>query len=156
MLNKERIKVLVEEQLAKSENYLVDLDIKPDKVVVVEIDNNGAGVSIDDCAALSRDLREALGEEAGDYDWEVGSAGITAPLKVSKQYEKNLGKEVEVRLKSGAKLTGILQNADADKLTLRVQKQIKPEGAKRKQTVEEDIPLLLGDIDYTKHIIRFK
>ncbi|MCC8146727.1 MAG: ribosome assembly cofactor RimP, partial [Bacteroidales bacterium] len=61
-----------------------------------------------------------------------------------------------VLLKDGKKYSGILKNADNDKIVLTVVKQIKPEGAKRKITVEEDLSFTYIEIKFTKYIIRFK
>ena len=91
-----------------------------------------------------------------DYELEVGSAGITSPFKVLRQYIKNIGNEVEMLLKSGVKLTGVLKAADEQGLVVTVEKQVKPEGAKRKMTVDEDLSYTYEEIKYTKYLIRFK
>ena len=53
MIEKDVISQLVEEKLASSGNYLVDVVIKPGNLIIIEIDND-EGVCIDDCAELSR------------------------------------------------------------------------------------------------------
>ena len=136
MITRDVIVQLAEEKLASSANYLVDVEIRPGNVIVVEIDNDEA-VSIDDCVELSRYIEEHLDRDAEDFELEVGSAGITSPFKVLRQYQKNVGNEVEVWLAEGGKLTGVLKSADETGIVLMVQKQVKPEGAKRKITVEE-------------------
>jgi ribosome maturation factor RimP len=146
---------LAEDFLASSDNYLVDVDIKPGNIIVVEIDND-EGVCVDDCAALSRYIEENLDRDVEDFELEVGSAGITSPFKILRQYQKNIGNEVEILLKSGAKLTGMLKDANESGILLTVSKQVKPEGAKRKVTVEEDVPYKFDEIKYTKYLIRFK
>lgn len=146
---------LVEEKLASSGNYLVDVTIKPDNLIVVEIDND-EGVCVDDCAELSRNIETHLDREAEDYELEVGSAGITTPFKIVRQYIKNIGNEVEVLLKSGIKQTGLLKSADADGIVLTIEKQEKPEGAKRKITVQKDFTYTYEEIKHTKYVIRFK
>ncbi len=146
---------LVEEKLASSSNYLVDVVIKPGNLIVVEIDSDEA-VSIDDCAELSRHLEEHLDRDVEDYELEVGSAGITSPFKVLRQYVKNIGNEVEMLLKNGSKLTGVLKSADENGVVVSVEKKVKPEGAKRKVTVIEDESYTFDEIKYTKYLIRFK
>ncbi|MCC8133030.1 MAG: ribosome assembly cofactor RimP [Tannerellaceae bacterium] len=155
MIDKNSIVRLAEEKLADGENYLVNVTIKPGNLIVVEIDNDEA-VSIDDCVELSRYLEEQLDRDVEDYELEVGSAGITSPFKVLRQYLKNVGKEVEILLKSGVKLTGILKSADENGLVVTIEKKEKPEGAKRKITVQEDHSYTLDEIKYTKYLIRFK
>ena len=155
MIEKKVVSQLVEGKLASSSNYLVDVVIKPGNLIVVEIDNDEA-VSIDDCAELSRDLEEHLDRDVEDYELEVGSAGITSPFKVLRQYVKNIGNEVEMLLKNGSKLTGVLKSADENGVVVSVEKKVKPEGAKRKVTVIEDESYTFDEIKYTKYLIRFK
>ena len=91
-----------------------------------------------------------------DFELEVGSAGITAPFKILRQYQKNIGNEVEMLLKNGTKLAGVLKAADENGVVITIEKQIKPEGAKRKVTVTEDQSYTFDEIKYTKYLIRFK
>jgi len=86
----------------------------------------------------------------------VGSAGLTEPFKVQKQYEKNLGNEVETLTKEGKKFNGILKEVDATGFVLEIEKSEKPEGAKRKILISEDLTFTYDDIKTTKYIIRFK
>ena len=155
MIDKRVIEQLVEEKLASSSNYLVSVEVQPGNIIVVEIDNDDA-VSIDDCVELSRYIEEHLERDAEDFELEVGSAGITSPFKVLRQYKKNIGNEVEVLTKNGVKLTGLLKSADEEGFVVTVTKQVKPEGAKRKVTIEEDLPYTYNEIKYTKYLIRFK
>lgn len=155
MIEKNVVSKLVEEKLASSDNYLVDVVIKPGNLIIVEIDNDEA-VSIDDCVQLSRYVEEHLDREVEDYELEVGSAGITSPFKILRQYQKNIGNEVEMQLRSGTKLTGILKDASEEGVVITVARQVKPEGAKRKTTVEEDQSYTFDEIKYTKYLIRFK
>ena len=148
MIEKKVVSQLIEEKLASSSNYLVDVVIKPGNLIVVEIDNDEA-VSIDDCAELSRYLEEHLDRDVEDYELEVGSAGITSPFKVLRQYVKNIGNEVEM-------LSGVLKSADENGVVVSVEKKVKPEGAKRKVTVVEDESYTFDEIKYTKYLIRFK
>lgn len=155
MIEKSVVKQLVEEKLASSENYLVDVIVRPDNSIVVEIDSDEA-VDIDDCAELSRYIEEHLDRDVEDYELEVGSAGITSPFKVLRQYLKNVGNEVELLLRNGVKLTGTLKAADEEGIVFTVEKQVKPEGAKRKITVQEDLSYKYDEIKYTKYLLRFK
>ncbi len=122
MIDKSDIIKLTEDFLSSTDNYLVDVMVKPGNLIVIEIDND-EGVNIDDCAALSRYLESQLDREVEDYELEVGSAGITSPFKVLRQYRKYTGKEVEVLLRSGVKLTGLLKSAAEDGIVLSVEKK---------------------------------
>ncbi|OAV71845.1 Ribosome maturation factor RimP [Bacteroidales bacterium Barb4] len=155
MIDKQKVVRLAEEGIAVTTHFLTDVTVTPDNVIVVEIDNDQA-VGIDDCAALSRFIESRLDRDAEDYELEVGSAGVTSPFKVLRQYVKNIGNEVEVLLKKGVKLTGILKAADEQGIVLAVEKQVKPEGAKRKEIVQEEHTYIYEEIKYTKYLIRFK
>ncbi|NNE54812.1 MAG: ribosome maturation factor RimP [Flavobacteriales bacterium] len=80
------------------------------------------GVQIDKCAEVSRRLGHEIEERNlidNKYILEVSSAGMGKPLKVKRQFLKNKGRELEVTLKNGETLTGILDSSDEEKLTLR-------------------------------------
>ncbi len=155
MIEKEVVTQLVEEHLQASNAYLVDVAIKPGNYIVVEIDSDES-VSIDDCVALSQYIEAHLDRDVEDYELEVGSAGITSPFKVLRQYQKNIGNEVEMLLKSGTKKVGVLTAVDISGATISVEKKVKPEGAKRPVMVTEEEKYSFEEIKYTKYLIRFK
>jgi ribosome maturation factor RimP len=154
MIDKAFIKSLVEEKLDGADYFLVEVSIRQDNLIVVEIDHDN-GVNIDDCVALSRYIEENLNREKEDFELEVGSSGITSPFKNVRQYVKNLGNEVEMALKNGMKLTGLLKAADDSGATITVEKKIKSDGAKRRTTVTEDLTYSYDEIKYTKYLIGF-
>ncbi|ULB34519.1 MULTISPECIES: ribosome assembly cofactor RimP [Proteiniphilum] len=155
MIEKKVIIGLTGEYLKNSANYLVDVIVGADNSITVEIDND-LGVDIDDCADLSRHLESRLNRDTEDYELTVTSAGLTSPFKILRQYKKFEGKEIEVLSKKGQKLTGVLKSSDDDGFTLSIIKKIKPEGAKRKIEVEEDIRFAFNEVKYSKYLIRFK
>jgi ribosome maturation factor RimP len=154
MIEKTIVKEIVDDFLKDSENYLIDVEVKSGNTIVVIIDNDRF-VSIDDCIALNKFIESRLDREVEDYELEVGSAGIGQPFKVLRQYRKHIGKEVETLVK-GTKYSGVLKEVNEEGIVLTVTKQIKPEGAKRKITTEEDLSFPFGDIKQTKYLISFK
>jgi len=155
MIDRQTVKEVVDCFLESSDNYLVDIEIKPDNTVVVEIDNDQA-VSIDDCVALSTHITSKLDRDIEDYALEVGSAGIGQAFKIQRQYRKNVGSEIEVLAQSGLKYFGILKAVDENTFVLTVKKQIKPEGAKRKVTIEEDITFSYNEVKYARYFFSDK
>ena len=155
MIEKAVVTQLVEEYLQASNPYLVEVAIKPGNYIVVEIDSDES-VSIDDCVALSQYIEDHLDRDVEDYELEVGSAGITSPFKVLRQYQKNIGNEVEMLLKSGSKKVGVLTAVDIAGATISVEKKVKPEGAKRPVMVTEEENYPFEEVKYTKYLIRFK
>ena len=155
MIDKNMLITLTEEYLKDTTNYLVDLTLGSDNSIIVEIDND-EGVDIDQCAALSRHIEGQLDRDSEDFELTVTSAGLTSPFKTVRQYRKYEGKEVEVLTRAGIKHSGILRSSDDEGFTLTVTRKVKPEGAKRKQEVEEDLRFSYDDVKHTKYLIRFK
>ena len=155
MIEKDIVYQLVREGLAGTDCFIVDVQVKPDNVIIVEIDNK-EGVDIDRCVSLHRFIESHLDRDIEDYELEVGSAGITSPFKFIEQYQKNIGNEVEVLTKAGMKLNGILKSVSDDKFVVTIIKKVKTETSKRKVEVEEDLTFGYDEIKYTKYLIRFK
>ncbi|MFV0537135.1 MAG: ribosome assembly cofactor RimP [Dysgonomonas sp.] len=155
MIDKEIVKEIVEKYLEESPIFLVDVIVRPGNLIVVEIDSNES-IGIDDCVELSRNIESQLDRDADDFELEVGSAGVTSPFKIPRQYEKNIGNEVEILTKGGQKLSGILKSSDDNAFVVTITKIVKPEGAKKKVAVDEDLTFSYEDVKYTKYLIRFK
>ena len=157
MINKDVVKAAVEEWLSQNDYFLVDVEMTPDGRIVIEIDH-ADGVWIEDCADLSRFLQEKLGEELGDYELEVGSAGIGQPFKVTQQYRNHVGKDVEVLALDGKKSQGVLKEVSDDGQTfvVSVKEKQKQEGKKRPVLVEVDKTFSVNEVKYTKYLLTFK
>lgn len=155
MIDKLEIRDIAEDFLVNSDTFLVEVIIRPGNIIVVEVDSK-EGVSLEDCIKLSKHIESKLDRDVEDFELEVGSAGVTSPFKITRQYEKNIGNEVEVLTKGGQKLTGVLKNCDDSAFTVTITKMEKPEGAKRKVAVEEDLSFKYDEVKYTKYLIRFK
>ncbi|MDR2815592.1 MAG: ribosome assembly cofactor RimP [Proteiniphilum sp.] len=155
MIEKKLIADFTEQYLEGSPDYyLTDISVSADNIITVEIDNDH-GVDINDCAALSRYLESKLNRDAEDFELTVTSAGLSSPFKILRQYKKYEGKEVEALSKNGQKITGTLKSSDDNGFTVSVTKKVKPEGAKRKIEVEEEIRFAFDEVKYTKYLIRF-
>ena len=157
MINKDVVKAAVEEWLSQNDYFLVDVDMTPDGRIVIEIDH-ADGVWIEDCAALSRFLQERLGEELGEYELEVGSAGIGQPFKVVQQYINHIGQEVEVLAADGKKYQGVLQSVADDGLSfvVVVKEKQKIEGKKRPVLVDVEKTFNTNEVKYAKYLLAFK
>jgi len=155
MIDKIIVNQIVEEYIAESELYLVDLKVSHNNHINIEIDSN-RGVSLDDCVELNRFVESKLDRDIEDYELEVSSAGLTEPFKVLKQYEKNKGKEVEVLTLIGQKFSGLLQEANQQNFKILTEQNVKQEGAKRKSIVQTPVLFKYDEIKYCKLIIRFK
>ena len=155
MINKETVQTLTEEWLKNNDYFLVDINFAADDRIVIEIDH-ADGVWIDDCAELSRFLQERLGEELGDYELEVGSAGLGQPFKVAQQYVNHIGDTIEVLTLDGKKMQGVLKTVDGDSFTITVQEKQKQEGKKRPVLVDVDKTFQMDGVKYAKYLLAFK
>ncbi len=149
MIDKDIVNQLVTDFLKGKDCFLVDVTVQPGNFIVVEIDSE-KGVDIDTCCAISRHVEANLDREIEDYELEVGSTGLTAPFKVLRQYQKNVGNEVEV-LAGGKKMTGVLLQANEENFTIQVAKKVKGQ----KQPVLEEVVLAYSDVKYTKYNFKF-
>ena len=155
MIDKDQIKYIVDDFLQGTSMFLVDVSVRPGNIIVVEVDSDDS-IGIDDCINLSRNIESKLDRDIEDFELEVGSAGVTSPFKIARQYKKNEGNEVEVLTKSGQKLSGVLKTSDDNGFVFSITKMIKPEGAKKKIAVEEEHSFTYDEVKYTKYLIRFK
>ncbi|MHA4809190.1 ribosome assembly cofactor RimP [Flavitalea flava] len=97
--------------------FLVDVRIKPTNNIKVFLDGD-QGISIEKCVQYNRALYKKL-EEAGlfpgdDFSLEVSSPGLEEPLKLFRQYKKNIGRPVEVLIQDGTKKEGRLMEVTED------------------------------------------
>ncbi len=155
MIQKDVITGLVISKLVGTRYFLVDVTVSVDNVIKVEIDAED-GVDIDFCVELSRFIEVNFDREVEDYELEVGSAGLTSPFKVKRQYEKNLNKCVEVLEVNGIKHEGVLVEVGDESFVIEETKMIRKEGDKRKKAYTERVEFEYSGIKYTKYIINFK
>lgn len=151
MIQKELINSLVEQSLAETRYYLVDVNVTKDNVITIEIDAD-EGVDIDFCVGLSRFVEANLDREAEDFELNVGSAGLTTPFKVRRQYQKNLGQQVEVLAADGRKHKGDLVSVDDDSFSIDETLMLKKEGDKRKKPYTETLTFNYQEVKQTKLI----
>lgn len=154
MKSTREIKSIIESLLEGSELFLVDLIVSTENSIEVYIDSL-TGVNVGKCREICKKLDAQLDRETEDFCLTVSSAGIGYPFKVPKQYEKNLNKEVEVKLQTGEKLQGILKSYSDEGITLECEEKVAVEGKKKKSIVKIDKDIRLADIKEVKDIVIF-
>ena len=156
MENLLRLKAEIEAELDKyfagTSFFVVEVKVAPGYKIYVFADGT-QNITIQQCAVISRYLEEYLESNAlvpEQYMLEVSSPGMDQPLKVPEQYTKAIGREVEVVMKDGNKLEGILREASETGIVL---EEIK----KQKGKISESIihHLTFEDIKTTKKSIKF-
>ena len=97
--------------------FLVDIRIRPTNNIRAYIDGD-QGISIEKCVQFNRALYKKLEESGlfpdGDFSLEVSSPGLDEPLKLHRQYKKNVGRQVELVLQDGSKIEGRLLEVSED------------------------------------------
>lgn len=149
-----RVTELVEEKIAdRPDLFLVDVQMHGSGILSILVDGDN-GVPISDCVAISRHVGFHLEEENAieqAYRLEVSSPGLDTPLKLLRQYQKNTGRSVKVKLSDGNKREGKL--ISADEAGIIIQESVKEKG-KKAVTVENAIPF--NDITETIVLVSFK
>lgn len=141
MIDINELRTFVEDRLKDTEYFLTDLKITPANEITVEIDSMTPG-DIEQCVELTRAIEEAFDRDVEDYELEVGTAGLTSPLKVRRQYDKYIGRDLEVLTTDGRKLHGMLRSVSDEGIILSSEQKVKKEGQKKPvvEQVETELP----------------
>ncbi len=134
MIVSESIRKMAEDKLEGTDLFLVDVSVKPGNRIFVYLDGDH-GVTIDDCAELSRHLNTLLEEEA-NHELVVSSSGADQPIRLYRQYRKNIGRSLTVKLKDNQTVSGILEQVTDSMIVLRPDKQKKKKGNTQQETPE--------------------
>ena len=153
MVFSELVKNTVFETLKNyQELFLIDLKVNQNNNIKLIIDGDN-GVSLKDCANVSRDIENSIDGEKYDFSIEVSSSGIGTPLSSNRQYKKNVGRKIEVLIEDSKPLVGELTKVNDDGFTIQwSQREPKPIG-KGKIDVIKNKTLLFSDVKSSKVII---
>ena len=105
--------------LAGKDIFLVGVKVDNNNKIIVHIDTH-EGISIDDCVRVSKELEEKLDREMEDFALEVSSPGLDSPFRVIEQYQKNIGKKINLVKTDGEKLDGILKKTGENGIVLEI------------------------------------
>lgn len=148
------IRKIAQSLLKDDAHFVVDVVASfkgnPGKVLVT-VDGD-KGIGIDDCADLSRDLSKVLDETnliPGAFNLEVSTPGLDQPLKSKRQYVKNIGRNVRVRLANKME-EGKLTTVDDTGIQL-----VQTIGSGKKQE-EKTVEIPFDKIDKTIVLVSFK
>ena len=96
---KAQVETLLTDALAERPDlFLINWEINNENHIKIIIDGD-QGVRVQDCIDISRAVEHNLDREAWDFSIEVLSAGVTEPLEQKRQYQKNIGRVLKVKLK---------------------------------------------------------
>lgn len=147
----ETIKGLLQ-PLLTDDIFLVEIRVKPTNNVKIYLDAD-SGLGIEKCIRINRALYKTIEEKniflEGDFSLEVSSPGIDEPLKLHRQYVKNIGREVEVTLRDETKKAGKLVAVNDDTIEIEYK-----EGKNKKAVVKQEI-IVIETIKQIKVQIKF-
>ena len=135
MAFKDKISGLLEEALKEKPSlFLVDLTITEAFKVIVTLDGDN-GVNLQDCIDVSRAVDYNLDREEQDYALEVASAGVSTPLKLVRQYRKNIGRTLKVKTTTET-IEAVLEQVSDESIVLSWTAREPKKIGKGKETVE--------------------
>ncbi len=153
-MDKERVRFLLDEALAENTAlFLIELAFLPGNKINIIVDGD-TGISLKECIRISRNIEHNLDREEEDFALEVTSPDIAEPLKVARQYQKNINRILQVKT-NDATLEGTLTVVNDAHIVLNWKaREPKPIG-KGKVTVEKTATIALNEIREAKVKIIF-
>lgn len=135
--------------------FIVGIKISADNDIDITIESDERDVTLDDCVEMSRYIESKLDRDVEDFSLTVGSAGLTAPFKLPRQYRKFVGSLIEVTFPDGHRQKALLESAGDEEFIISYEKMVQVEGKKKK--VRETVTQTLGysDIKSAKAVIKF-
>ena len=134
------------------EVFLVEIKSSASNQIIVLLDADD-GITIEKCTTVNRALYKFIEETAlfpdGNFSLEVSSPGLEKPLKLHRQYQKNIGRKVEVVLLDGTRLEGTLTHVNEEDIIIEEQ-----EGKGKKQ-IMKTTTILFNQIKHTTVLITF-
>ncbi len=138
--------------LLNEDIFLVSIKIKLTNNFKIYLDAD-SGLGIEKCIKINRALYKIMEEMGmypdGDFSLEVSSPGLDEPLKLLRQYKKNIGRDVEVITNYEDKKEGKLTEVTEEKITIEY-----TEGKNKKAVLKTD-EISFSDIKQTKVQIKF-
>ena len=153
MINAVQIEEIVKDWIVDKDIFFVSLSIGSGNTIKVLLDKP-EGITIDECALISRVIEGKLNRDEEDYELQVSSPGLDMPFRVIEQYYKNRGNEIEVITQDGLKKNGILNKISDKGIEVGIKSHVK-EG-KKKKVIHKNISLDFDQIKSAKTVLAFK
>lgn len=145
MAFKEKVKEVLDVALAEyPELFLIDMTITDSYKIIVTLDGDN-GVQLQDCINISRAVENNLDREEQDFALEVASAGVSLPLKLVRQYRKNIGRTLKIKTASQTIEAKLLEVSD-ENITVEWSSREPKKIGKGKETVLHNEKIAYSDI----------
>lgn len=155
MISEAVVKELIDETIAGTDIFLVDLTISGSSKINVLVDAIG-GLPISEIIKVSRGIEDNLDREEQDFELNVSSPGLDKPLKVFKQYEKNIGRSLKITLADEGVFDAKVLAVEGEEIHVELEKVITAQGAVAEEQKGNKLVLLFADIKEAKVNISFK
>jgi len=123
MIQESTVRALIDETIEGTDIFLVDLKISGGNKISVLVDAIG-GLPITDCMKVSRGIEHNLDRESEDFSLDVSSPGLDKPLKVFRQYEKNIDRSIKVSTTEEGVFNAKILSVDEPKIELEIEEII--------------------------------
>jgi ribosome maturation factor RimP len=154
MTFKEKVKQLIDQGLEQFPSlFLIDLKIDDSNKIIVTLDGDN-GVQLQDCIEISRLIENNLDREEQDFALEVASAGVSSPLKMVRQYKKNIGRTLKIKTQSTTIEAKLVAASDVN-ITVEWSSREPKKIGKGKETVLHNEQIEYNDIKEAVVIITF-
>ena len=153
------IQQLIEQHIHDDSLFVVEVLVKGSAQVskVIVLIDGDEGVSIDQCASISRSVGEELESLPfleGKFTFEVSSPGVDHPLRSIRQYAQHMGRRLAIETKAGAEHIGTLLQVAEGRITLQTE-VLKGAGKSKKYVPDGEIEIPFEDIEKTNVMISF-
>lgn len=147
------IEEFVNSQISGNDDiFLVEAKIIPGNNIKIFLDADN-GITIDKCIRINRALYKQIEDSElftdGDFSLEVSSPGVDEPLKLHRQYKKNIGRNVEVTMNDGSKKQGKLLAVNDDEII------IEEKHGEGKKATSKTTNILFNQVKHTKVLVTF-
>ncbi|MCD0478487.1 ribosome assembly cofactor RimP [Chryseobacterium sp. LC2016-29] len=152
---RKNIETLLNDFLQTREDlFLIDLKFSAGDDITIILDGDN-GVTVQDCLDASRAIEFNMDREEHDFSLQVMSAGLSEPLSTPRQFQKNIGREIEVLLTDSSEIEGELAKVDEEKITLILRYRKPKEVGKGKVDVEEEKEIPYSEIKKALVVLKF-
>lgn len=155
MITTGQIESLILDKLESDGVFIVELTVSPSNRISVTLDSEH-GIPVSYCVDISRMIEHNLDRDKEDFALEVSTAGLDQPLKLVRQFKKNIGRDVDVVTAEGKNITGKLTEISENGFTVETQEKVKTEGKKKKELKITPHIFNFEDVKSVKVVVSFK
>lgn len=156
MIQKEQLEQAVNQFIEGRDLFLVGIDITADNDIDVIIESDKRDINLDDCVGMSEFIETKLNRDVEDFSLTVGSAGLSSPFRVARQYLKFIDQLIELTFSDGHRQKVTLCSVDEEQIQVSYERLVPVDGKKKKVRETVDEILKFSDFKSAKAVINYK